>query len=187
MRSIKDLGIWLIKSWVKFSPVFLFIKKKGKKLPFLQLPYVDVPGYLTSLKFYQIQFSTVLYFNLKNAIPNQNNLMPRTKWERWFINKLWCLLWPFILHCPLYPIHHKVLSVLSFPSYLKSPSFPYFHGYQIVQPSGPHIQLSLLIPLFIGNLAWTNPSAKNSLCICSLVLTVIFYDRSCYPYFRWQI
>lgn len=61
----------------------------------------------------------------KNASSNQNNPLPRTKWERWFINNLWSLLWPLILPCTLHPICHNFLSVLPFISLPNSPSLPY--------------------------------------------------------------
>lgn len=72
-----------------FPPTFLHVSTQ----PFF---------YFSANSLYQIKFSIVLFllFYLKNASSNQNNLLPRGKWGRWFINNLWSLLWPFILPCP---------------------------------------------------------------------------------------
>lgn len=146
---IKDQVIWLVKSGVKSSPMFssvLFIWRRkggGSCTP----PNSSISSaflwvctqtffYFLGDTFYQIKFSIVLslLFYLKNASLNQNNPMPRTKWERWFINNLWSLLWPFLLPCALAPICHNAPSVLPFIALPLSPSWPHFHADQIGQP-----------------------------------------------------
>lgn len=132
--------------------------------------------YFSANSLYQIKFSIVLFllFYLKNASSNQNNLLPRGKWESWFINNLWSLLWPFVLPCPFtISVTTYCLSCLSCFSQILS-NLPHSHAYQTVQSPGPHIRISLLATWFGPAALLRVPSA-----ITLLVLTV---DHRCCHY-----